>query len=98
MIKFFHVSKNLKIQRIKTLSLMNKGEIVGHVPKKFSVWIAMFLKFKNISIASGVNGEKLNRGCGYGLEIPCKYLVEGGTKDVDWLLQKFEKEKEDVKC
>ena len=55
--------------------------------------MAMFLKLKNSSIASRVTGEKINRG-GYGLEIPCEYLVEGDMRAVDWLLQKVEKEKE----
>ena len=56
--------------------------------------MAIFLKFKNSSIASRVTGEKINRGGGYGLEIPCEYLVEGDTRAVDWLLQKVEKEEE----
>ena len=76
------------------VALMNKEMIVGHVPKHISVWMAMFLKLKNSSIASRVTGEKINRGGGYGLEIPCEYLVEGDTRAVDWLLQKVEKEKE----
>ena len=42
--------------------------------------MTMILKLKNSSIASRVTGEKLNRGAGYQLEIPCKYLVEGDTR------------------
>ena len=76
------------------VALMNKEKIVGHVPKNISVWMAMFLKLKSSSIASGVTGGKVNSGVGYGLEITCEYLVEGGTRAVDWLLQKVEKEKE----
>ena len=63
------------------VALMNK--IVGHVPKTISVWLAMFLKFKNSSNASRVTGEKVNRGDGYRLEIPSEYLVESDTRDVD---------------
>ena len=77
-----------------TVALMSKELIFGHVPKNISVWMAIFLKLSNSSIASRVTGEKVNRGGGYGLEIPCKYLVEGETRTVDWLLQKVEKEKE----
>ena len=76
------------------VTLMNKEKIVGHVPKNIIVWVSMFLNLKNISIASRVTGEKVNRGGGYRLEIPSKYLVEGDTRAVDWLLQKVEKEKE----
>ena len=76
------------------VTLMNKEKIVGHVPKNISVWMAMFLKLKNISIASRVTCEKVNWGGGYRLEIPSTYLVEGDTRAVDCLLQKVEKEKE----
>ena len=75
------------------VTLMNKEKIVGYVPKNISVWMTMFLKLKNSSIASRATGEEVNRGGGYGLEIPYEYLVEGGTRAVDWLLQKAEKEK-----
>ena len=47
---------------------MNKEKIVGHVPKNINVWVAMFLKLMNSSIASRVTGEKVNRGGGDGLE------------------------------
>ena len=76
------------------VALMNKEKIVGHVPKNISVWMVMFLKLKNSSNASRVTGEKLHSGGGFGLKIPCKCLVEGDTRAVDWLLQKVEKEKE----
>ena len=73
---------------------MNKKKIAGHAPKNISIWMAMFLKRKNSSIASRVTGGKVNRRGGYGLEIPCKYLVDGDTRAVDWFLQKVKKEKE----
>ena len=76
------------------VTLMNKKNNVGHVPKNISVWMTMFLKLKNSSIASRATGEKVDREGGYGLEIPCEYLAEGDTSAVDWLLQKVEKEKE----
>ena len=40
-----------------------------------------------------VTGETGNRDCGYGLEIPFEYLLEGDTRAVDWLMQKIEKER-----
>ena len=79
------------------ITLMNKEKIVGHVSKNISIWMAMLLKLKNSSIASRVTGGKVNRGGGYRLEIPCKYLVEGETRAVDWFPQKVEKEKHYVK-
>ena len=79
------------------VTLMNKEKIVGHVSKNISVWMAMLLKLKSSSITFRVTGEKVNRGGGYRLEIPCEYLVEGETRVVDWFLQKVEKERNYVK-
>ena len=53
----------------------------------------MFLKLENSSIASRVSGEKVNRGGGYRLEIPCEYLIAGETRAVKWILQKVEKKR-----
>ena len=63
---------------------MNEEKTVGDVPKNISLWMAMFLKLKNSSTASIATGEKVNRGGGYGLEIPCEYLVESDKRAVDW--------------
>ena len=49
---------------------------------KISVYGTQFLKLKSSSVASRVTGEEVNRGGGYGLEIPCEYLVEGDPRAV----------------
>ena len=59
--------------------------------------IVVFLKLKNSSIAYRVTGEKVNREGGYGLEIPCEYLVEGDTRAVNWLYRMLRKKKNYVK-
>ena len=45
----------------------------------------MFLEGKNRKIE--------NRDSGYGLEIPCQYLLEDDPRTVDWRLQTSEKER-----
>ena len=40
------------------VTLMNKKNNVGNVPKNISVWMTMFLKLKNSSIASRATGKK----------------------------------------
>ena len=42
------------------VALMDKEKIVGHVPKNISVWMTMFLRLNNSSIASRVTGKKVN--------------------------------------
>ena len=35
-----------------------------------------------------MTGKGINRGGGYGLEVPCKYRISGREKAVDWLKRK----------
>ena len=35
-----------------------------------------------------MTGERINRGGGYGLEVPCKYRISGQEKAVDWIKRK----------
>ena len=35
-----------------------------------------------------VTGKRINRGGGYGLEVPCKYRISGQEKAVDWIKRK----------
>ena len=43
-----------------------------------------FLKIPGCSIACKVTGKRVNRGAGYGLEIPVTYELIGAEKAVDW--------------
>ena len=50
-----------------------EGRVVGHLPFNIAPTVSRFL---NRSVNKGtkeVTGERINRGAGYGLEIPCKY-------------------------
>ena len=35
-----------------------------------------------------MTGKRINRGGGYGLEVPCKYRISGQEKAVDWRKRK----------
>ena len=51
--------------------------IVGHVPANLAVLFSHFL-FRTCNKGKAeVTGARLNRGAGYGLEIPCKYRLYG---------------------
>ena len=59
------------------VTIVKSGTVVGHVPQKCS---ALFFHFLIRSQNSGVTeatGTEVNRGTGYGLEIPCIYRLYG---------------------
>ena len=47
------------------------------------------MKVPNTSIEVQVVGKTLNRGGGYGLEIPLIYCFYGQEKPVNWLIKKI---------
>ena len=75
-----------------------KETIVGHVPQYISKTCLMFLKVSNISIEVQAVGKRLNRGGGYGLEIPIIYRFYSQEKVVNWLIRKIEAVKNKLKC
>ena len=54
---------------------MRDTEIVGHVPYLNPRMSAFFMR-ENRAFAE-ITGTKVNRGAGYGLEVPCVYCLYG---------------------
>lgn len=52
-------------------------QVVGHVPFNLAPSMSNFLKRDINKAFAQVVGEKVNRGAGYGLEIPCIYHLYG---------------------
>ena len=44
-----------------------------------------FLSLANYSIRVHVKGKRINRGVGYGLEIPAEYLFYGNGRSIQWV-------------
>ena len=63
------------------------GGTVGRVPFNLAPVVSAFLKRSSNKALAEVTGSRVNRGAGYGLEIPCKYhflwirLVHQETKN-----------------
>ena len=38
-----------------------------------------------------MTGKGIDRGGGYGLDVPCKYRISGQEKTVDWIKRKAKK-------
>ena len=62
-----------------------KGQVVGHVPFNLSPIISLFLRRDVNKAFARVTGGKVNRGAGYGLEIPCVYQFYGPKPYIDKL-------------
>ena len=39
-----------------------------------------------------ITGKRINRGGGYGLEVPCDYDIRGDQFSINWLQSKLKKE------
>ena len=71
-------------------------QVVGHVPKLMAQWVTKFLKRASNSGTVVITGKRINRGAGYGLELPCEFKFQGGKYSCDWLKEKLKKENFDV--
>ena len=67
------------------VSIKRTGSVVGHVPFNLAPLVSAFLKRDVSKGLVEVTGLKINRGAGYGLEIPCKYHFYGAKSLIDKL-------------
>ena len=67
------------------IAIFHSKRIVGHVPKNLSKFFYQFLSLPNCIISCEVTGKRVNRGGGYGLEIPVKYTFLGPNKAIEWI-------------
>ena len=54
-----------------------ESTIVGHVPFNLSASLFHFLRREVNKAFAEVTGPAVNRGAGYGMEVPCKYRLYG---------------------
>ena len=69
------------------VAVLKEEDIVGHVPFNLAPYVSAFLRRDTNSGFAKVNGEKINRGAGYGLEIPCVYSLYGSKPYIDKLTE-----------
>ena len=77
---------------------LGKKSVVGHIPHNISKFSSMFLTIPSTAIEVEVLGKRVNRGSGYGLEIPVKYRYYGQEKLIQWLAKKLEAVKKELEC
>ena len=67
-----------------------KESLVGHMPRNISKFANKFLKLPNSKFSCKVKGKRLNRGAGYGFEIPVIYTFNGNEKVIEWIKSKIQ--------
>ena len=71
--------------------------VVGHVPFLYSSTFKKFLSLPNHTIGLLVTGKRINRGAGYGLETPVKYVFNGNGKYLQWAKEDLDNNDANVK-
>ena len=67
--------------------VQTEGEIVGHVPYNLAPAVSHFLRRDMNKGFAEVTGGKVNRGAGYGLEVPCIYGPKAYTDRMKELVE-----------
>ena len=75
----------------------SKELLVGHVLKNMSKIVFMLLSLPHCALGIFVTGKRINRGGGYGLEIPANFYFYGPEKAINWLGNKINKIEEKLK-
>ena len=59
------------------VAIMKEGQVVGHVPYNICSLLSNFLRRDCNKGLVDVTGSCVNRGAGYGMEVPCIYRLYG---------------------
>ena len=65
------------------VAVVKSGQTVGHVPINLAPVFSYFLKRTLNKGTAEITGNKVNRGAGYGLEVPCIYRLYGPRDYID---------------
>ena len=78
------VGQELRLKRepenredVHAVAVLDEDVVVGHVPYNIAPIIERFLRREVNTGFVEITGGKVNRGTGYGLEIPCIYRLYG---------------------
>ena len=62
-------------QDCNAVAVMYEDRAVGHIPFAISKCISLFLTLSRSFLETKVTRKRINRGGGYGLDVPCKYRI-----------------------
>ncbi len=72
------------------VAVFKDGSIVGHVPINMAPILYQFLRREVNKAFVEIKGEKVNRGGGYELEIPCVYRLYSRSRYIQRLKDTLE--------
>ena len=75
-------------QDCNAVAVMYEDRVVGHIPLAIPKCISLFLILPGSFLETKVTGKRINRGGGYGLEVPCKHRIAGQKKAADKIKRK----------
>ena len=67
------------------VAVCKRGKVKGHVPRHLSRLFSTFLQRDSSKGMAEVTGERVNRGAGYGVNVPCKFSLFGKKVYVECL-------------
>ena len=76
------------------VAVMKSGITVGHVPYNLAPIISSFLKRSFNKGMAEITGDKVNRGGGHGLKVPCTYRLYGPRAYIERAEKMFAEDKE----
>ena len=62
---------------VHAVAVYYDNDVVGHIPYNLAPKVSAFLKRDVNKGFAEITGERVNRGAGYGLEVPCVYRLYG---------------------
>lgn len=68
---------------VHAVAVYLEDQVVGHVPYNLAPKVSAFLRRDVNKGFAEVTGVRVNRGAGYGLEVPCTYRLYGPKAYVD---------------
>ena len=71
--------------------------MIGHLPRSFCHYFSQYLLIRGSTVLCEVTGKRINRGTGYGLEIPRRYTINGNKLAMRWLSELILKEATNLK-
>lgn len=87
-----------KANNIHPKNVTDKFEVIGHVPELKATWLSKLLKRPTNCRIVMIKGKRVNRGGGYGLEVPCEYPFEGASFSCSLLQAKLIEVEFHVRC
>ena len=72
------------------MAITRNNVVVGRVPQIICDHFWKFISLPRTSIRSRVLGKRVNRGAGYGLQIPICFIFQGHVKGIAWVKKEIE--------